>query len=159
MEFWSDDHGLVSCGFGNRNMRNGLGEDSHRFHLLIEPEARYKITKHDETSNCLMVVANFSEHFCLDIISCANDELDAKYIRQVGKDRQRTSIFKSLLAWFATRRVTETANSADRLVVIQVGLRAKEIASLKWAMCMDANGDISDHIALTNKQAKETAEE
>lgn len=45
----------------------------------------------------------------------------------------------------------------DRLMVllsVKAGLRAKEIASLTWAMVTDSEGSISDCIALENKASK-----
>ncbi|OUR77767.1 hypothetical protein A9Q83_09620 [Alphaproteobacteria bacterium 46_93_T64] len=40
------------------------------------------------------------------------------------------------------------------LLSIKAGLRAKEIASITWAMVTDANGNVSDHIALPNTASK-----
>jgi integrase len=45
----------------------------------------------------------------------------------------------------------------NRLIVLlsfKAGLRAKEIASLKWSMVMSADGKIGDHIHLTNEASK-----
>jgi integrase len=45
----------------------------------------------------------------------------------------------------------------DRLVFllsVRAGLRAKEIAALKWEMVTDAEGELADVIALTNDAAK-----
>ena len=45
----------------------------------------------------------------------------------------------------------------DRLVFllsVRAGLRAKEIAALKWEMVTDAEGEVNDVIALTNEAAK-----
>jgi integrase len=39
-------------------------------------------------------------------------------------------------------------------MVSLAGLRAKEIASLKWSMIMTADGNIGDHIHLTNEASK-----
>ena len=60
---------------------------------------------------------------------------------------------QALLAWLETRK------HADRnwLIVLpsyKSGLRAKEIAALKWSMVMNASGDIGDHIHLTNEASK-----
>jgi integrase len=58
-----------------------------------------------------------------------------------------------LLAWLTTQRNAER----NRLIVLlsfKAGLRAKEIASLKWSMVTDATGNISDVIALTNDASK-----
>jgi integrase/recombinase XerC len=40
------------------------------------------------------------------------------------------------------------------LLSIKAGLRAKEVASVTWAMVMDAEGEIADVIALENKASK-----
>jgi integrase len=59
---------------------------------------------------------------------------------------------QALLAWLETRKHA----TRNRLIVLlsKVGLRAKEIASLKWSMIMTADGNIGDHIHLTNKASK-----
>jgi integrase len=54
-----------------------------------------------------------------------------------------------LLAWLTTQRNAER----NRLIVLlsfKDGLRAKEIASMRWSMVTDATGNISDVIALTD---------
>lgn len=45
-------------------------------------------------------------------------------------------------------------NQTILLLSVRAGLRAKEIAGLTWSMLLDANGEISDHINLTNEAAK-----
>ena len=40
------------------------------------------------------------------------------------------------------------------LLSVRAGLRAKEIAALKWGMVTDAEGELNDVIALTNEAAK-----
>lgn len=40
------------------------------------------------------------------------------------------------------------------LLSIKAGLRAKEIAMITWGMVTDANGKVSDHIALPNTASK-----
>ena len=40
------------------------------------------------------------------------------------------------------------------LLSVRAGLRAKEIAALKWEMITDAKGELADVIALTNEAAK-----
>lgn len=40
------------------------------------------------------------------------------------------------------------------LLSTKAGLRAKEIADLKWSMVLDANGQIADHISLENTASK-----
>jgi integrase len=65
---------------------------------------------------------------------------------------------QALLAWLETRKHADR----NRLIVLlsyKAGLRAKEIASLKWSMVMDADGDIGDHVHLPMKQAKVRADE
>lgn len=45
-------------------------------------------------------------------------------------------------------------NQAVFLLSVKAGLRAKEIASLKWAMVMNSAGEIGDTIHLTNEASK-----
>jgi integrase len=60
---------------------------------------------------------------------------------------------QALLAWHETRKHT-TRNRLIVLLSFKAGLRAKEIASLKWSMIMTADGNIGDHIHLTNEASK-----
>jgi integrase len=58
-----------------------------------------------------------------------------------------------------TAQRLETRKHADRnrlivLLSFKAGLRAKEIAALKWSMVVKADGDIGDHIHLTNEASK-----
>ena len=60
---------------------------------------------------------------------------------------------QALLAWLETRKHADR----NRLIVLlsfKSGLRAKEIASLKWSMVMNAEGNIGDHMHLTNEASK-----
>jgi integrase len=60
---------------------------------------------------------------------------------------------QALLAWLDTRKHAER----NRLIVFlsyKAGLRAKEIASLKWSMVMNADAEIGDHIHLTDEASK-----
>jgi integrase/recombinase XerD len=60
---------------------------------------------------------------------------------------------QALLAWLETRKHADR----NRLIVLlsyKAGLRAKEIAALKWSMVMNADGNIGDHIHLTNEASK-----
>src|ERR1700721_3808080 len=60
---------------------------------------------------------------------------------------------QALLAWRETRKHA-TRNRLIVLLSFKAGLRAKEIASLKWSMVMTADGAIGDHIHLTNEASK-----
>ena len=60
---------------------------------------------------------------------------------------------QALLAWLETRKHA-TRNRLIVLLSLKAGLRAKEIASLKWSMIMTADGNIGDHIHLTNEASK-----
>jgi integrase len=60
---------------------------------------------------------------------------------------------QALLAWLETRKHA-TRNPLIVLLSFKAGLRAKEIASLKWSMVMTADGAIGDHIHLTNEASK-----
>jgi integrase/recombinase XerD len=60
---------------------------------------------------------------------------------------------QALLAWLETKRYAER----NRLIVLlnfKGGLRAKEIAGLKWSMVMTPSGDIGEQIHLTNDASK-----
>jgi integrase/recombinase XerD len=59
----------------------------------------------------------------------------------------------ALLALIANTRNPER-NRVIALLSIRAGLRAKEIASLKWAMVTDAEGVLSDSISLTDGASK-----
>lgn len=59
----------------------------------------------------------------------------------------------SVLAFLASTRYP----ARDRVIFllsVRAGLRAKEIAALKWEMLTDAEGELSDLISLTNEAAK-----
>ena len=56
-------------------------------------------------------------------------------------------------AYLATTRHPER-NRVTFLLSLKAGLRAKEIASLKWAMVTDAEGNLSDAIHLTDDASK-----
>lgn len=45
-------------------------------------------------------------------------------------------------------------NQTIFLLSVRAGLRAKEIASLKWSMVMGADGEVGDFIHLTNEASK-----
>lgn len=47
-----------------------------------------------------------------------------------------------------------TRNRAILLLSVKAGLRAKEIASLRWEMVSDAEGNLSDAISLTDTASK-----
>ena len=51
---------------------------------------------------------------------------------------------QALLAWLETRKHA-TRNRLIVLLSFKAGLRAKEIASLKWSMIMTADGNIGAH--------------
>ena len=60
---------------------------------------------------------------------------------------------QALLAWLDTRK----HSNRNRLIVLlsfKAGLWAKEIAFLKWSMVMNADGEIGDHVHLTNEASK-----
>src|ERR1700676_4261967 len=60
---------------------------------------------------------------------------------------------RAVLAELDTRRYP-LRDRTIFLFSIKAGLRAKEIASVTWAMVTDAEGEISDVIALENKASK-----
>lgn len=60
---------------------------------------------------------------------------------------------EAVLAYLGSTRYP----TRDRLIFllsVRAGLRAKEIAALKWEMITDAEGELSEVIALTNEAAK-----
>ena len=64
-----------------------------------------------------------------------------------------THQLQAMLSWLEKGRHSER----NRLIVLlsfKAGLRAKEIAELRWSMVMDASGNIGDQIHLTNKSSK-----
>ena len=60
---------------------------------------------------------------------------------------------KSVLHFISEGR-NPIRNKVIFLLSIKSGLRAKEIASLKWDMLVDANGELGDYINLTNDASK-----
>ena len=54
----------------------------------------------------------------------------------------------------ALRYVTDERQRAMFLLSVRAGLRAKEIASLKWSMLTDVDGRLAPEIALTNGASK-----
>jgi integrase len=52
------------------------------------------------------------------------------------------------------RRRNGLRNQVIFLLSVRAGLRAKEIAALRWSMVMDASGSIGDAIHLTNEASK-----
>jgi integrase len=72
----------------------------------------------------------------------------AKQAKILSKAQQ-----EAVLAYLGTTRYP----ARDRLIFllsVRAGLRAKEIAALKWEMVTDAEGELNDVIALTNEAAK-----
>lgn len=58
------------------------------------------------------------------------------------------------LIWYVGTLRHSLRNEVIVLLSVRAGLRAKEIASLKWTMITDANGDIGSSIHLTDKASK-----
>ena len=59
----------------------------------------------------------------------------------------------AVLGYLSTTRYP-VRNRVIFLLSLKAGLRAKEIASLKWEMVTDAEGRLADEIALTNDASK-----
>lgn len=59
----------------------------------------------------------------------------------------------ALLHYLSTRR-HPLRNQVIFLLSIKAGLRAKEIAGLRWEMLMDASGELSGSISLSNDASK-----
>ena len=58
------------------------------------------------------------------------------------------------LIWYVGTLRYPLRNEVIVLLSVKAGLRAKEIASLTWAMVTDADGDIGSSIHLTNEASK-----
>jgi integrase/recombinase XerD len=75
----------------------------------------------------------------------------------VGLKRQAKILTKgqteAVLAYLTSTRYPER-NRAVFLLSVRAGLRAKEIASLTWAMLTDAEGEIGDAIHLVDHASK-----
>jgi integrase/recombinase XerD len=104
---------------------------------------------------------DFSGRFFMGKISLYNSRLEAKYNEKaevfmgLGKQAKVLSEHQlsALLAWLETRKHAER----NRLIVLlsfKEALRAKEIASLKWGMVMDAIGEIGEAVHLVDAASK-----
>src|SRR5713101_9604135 len=60
---------------------------------------------------------------------------------------------RAMLATVATRPTAERDN-AMILLSVRAGLRSKEIASLTWSMLCDAEGKLTDALAMPNSASK-----
>lgn len=60
----------------------------------------------------------------------------------------------NLVLLHLSQKADAVRNRAMFLLSVDAGLRAKEIASVEWGMVLDAEGNLSDAIALQNKSAK-----
>ena len=58
------------------------------------------------------------------------------------------------LLWFCSTRRNSLRNQVIVLLSVKAGLRAKEMANLKWSMVTDSSGQLSDAIHLTNNASK-----
>ena len=58
------------------------------------------------------------------------------------------------LLWYVGTNRNAMRNRIIVLLSVRAGLRAKEIAGLKWTMITDADGEISDSIHLTDEASK-----
>ena len=58
------------------------------------------------------------------------------------------------LLWYVGTNRNAMRNRIIVLLSVRAGLRAKEIAGLKWSMITDAEGEISDSIHLTDEASK-----
>ena len=58
------------------------------------------------------------------------------------------------LLWYVGTNRNAMRNRIIVLLSVRAGLRAKEIAGLKWSMITDADGELSDSIHLTDKASK-----
>ena len=58
------------------------------------------------------------------------------------------------LLWYVGTNRNAMRNRIIVLLSVRAGLRAKEIAGLKWSMITDADGEINDSIHLTDEASK-----
>lgn len=65
-----------------------------------------------------------------------------------------TSKQSDLVLNYLTTTRSPLRNKLIYLLSIKAGLRAKEIASLKWSMLLDSDGSVSDYINITNIASK-----
>ena len=65
-----------------------------------------------------------------------------------------TSKQSDLVLNYLTTTRSPLRNKLIFLLSIKAGLRAKEIASLKWSMLLDSDGSVSDYINITNIASK-----
>lgn len=65
-----------------------------------------------------------------------------------------TSKQSDLVLNYLTTTWSPLRNKLIFLLSIKAGLRAKEIASLKWSMLLDSDGSVSDYINITNIASK-----
>ena len=59
-----------------------------------------------------------------------------------------------MYCWYVNTLPDPLSNEVIVMLSVKAGLRAKEIASLTWAMVTDADGDIGSSIHLTDKASK-----
>lgn len=64
-----------------------------------------------------------------------------------------TSQQKAVMNFLQSTR-SPVRNTVIFLLSVKAGLRAKEIANLKWSMILDSDGELGDCIALTNRASK-----
>ena len=60
---------------------------------------------------------------------------------------------QAMLRHFETRRNADR-NKVIFLLTVKAGLRAKEVAGLRWSSVLNSEGTIGDHIELTDKMSK-----
>lgn len=60
---------------------------------------------------------------------------------------------QAMLRHFETRRNVDR-NKVIFLLTVKAGLRAKEVAGLRWSSVLNSEGTIGDHIELTDKTSK-----
>lgn len=65
-----------------------------------------------------------------------------------------TSKQSDLVLNYLTTTRSPLRNKLIFLLSVKAGLRAKEIASLKWSMLLDSDGSVSDYINITNIASK-----
>ena len=60
---------------------------------------------------------------------------------------------QAMLRHLETRRNTDR-NKVIFLATVKGGLRAKEVAGLRWSSVLNSSGEIGDHIELTDRTSK-----
>lgn len=87
--------------------------------------------------------------------SCSSMQFSNGFIMAQGKQAKTLTAAQVQ----AMLRHLEAGRNADRnkvifLMTVKAGLRAKEVAELRWSSVLNSQGEIADHIELTDRTSK-----